>query len=214
MREHTHDLGKAVDLADVEKLELFLQKEIIYFIKNTVCHHLKAKGGVDEEQDEVCALCAVDHRVEVVSALEERESALLPADDGDGSLDLAQVLRRVPFDERADERALADLWRAHNGDQHRRRLHLRAVGQRHVQTLLLLVGVAGDGTQGAAARVECKGLVKGGSAKGGGGGIALPWHCAPCRACWLNGPCRHGSPAGQPPCRPASWPWQQHGDRA
>jgi hypothetical protein len=96
-------------------------------------HHLKAKGAVDHEEDEVGNLADVDHRVQVVIALDEREAAAFAGDDGDGPADLVQRLLRVPPDEGLEQRRLADARRAHDRDYHRRRqVRRRPVHERDV----------------------------------------------------------------------------------
>lgn len=99
--EHAHDFWEAVYLEDIEKLE---------------CLHFKPKRSVNEEEDQVCDLGNVNHRVEVVGALDKRESPLLARDDGDGTQWFLHIVASVSFDEGADQSCLADSGRADDGD--------------------------------------------------------------------------------------------------
>ena len=62
VRQDPHDLGEAVDLADVQELERF---------------HLEAVLAVDQQQDQVRGLGQVRHGVKIVRALVECQPAVL-----------------------------------------------------------------------------------------------------------------------------------------
>ena len=116
VREHAHHLGHAALLQQHQELERL---------------HLEAKGAVHHQQHQVRNLGGVDHAAEVLRALKQGEPPALAGDDGDGTANRADVLARVVLDEAADERALADAWRAM--DEHKERGWLK-----------LRVGVSGD----------------------------------------------------------------------
>lgn len=67
-------------LQNVQKLERF---------------NLKAIMCIDEQQYEIGDLANVDHGIDIVRTLEERESSCLAADHGDRTLDLGEVVLRV-----------------------------------------------------------------------------------------------------------------------
>ena len=71
VREDAHHPREPVCLQDVQELERL---------------HLEAVRRVREQQHQVRDLGDVDHRAQVVGALEERETSVLPRDDSDGTV--------------------------------------------------------------------------------------------------------------------------------
>lgn len=101
--------------------------------QGTTTHHLETIRAVDHEQDKVRDLPDVDHRVEVIVALNEGEALLLPTDDRDWPLYVVEGLLGVPPNERLHKCGLADTGRADHGDNDGRRLVIgRAVDERDV----------------------------------------------------------------------------------
>lgn len=72
-------------------------------------YHLKAKAGINHEEDQIGHLGAVDHGAEVIRALHEGEPALLAGDHGNGAVGVREGLAGESLDEGLDESGLADL---------------------------------------------------------------------------------------------------------
>ena len=115
------DCPTAMYLTNVEEFENF---------------HFEAEGGVDQDQDEVGHFGDVDHHVDVVRALQKSEPALFPGHDRHGALDVGDGLAREVLDQALQQRRLADLGRADDGDDDRRRLRRRSVDDRNSSPLL------------------------------------------------------------------------------
>jgi hypothetical protein len=79
-------------------------------------HHLESKRTIYHEQYQVSDFANVNHAVEVIVALDERQSSFLPADDGDRALGFVQRLFCVPSNETFEEGGFADPRRPDNGD--------------------------------------------------------------------------------------------------
>jgi len=101
MGKHTHDLGHAVHLADVQKLENL---------------HLEAVARVAEQQNQIGTLGHIDHGVDIVVALQQGDAALLGGHNGDGTLDLSDIRAGEALDQVLDQRRLAHFGRAHHGN--------------------------------------------------------------------------------------------------
>lgn len=147
-------------LQDVKELEGFLYEcERATEDQRRTTHHLETVRAVDHEQYEVRNLPDVDHGVEVVVALDEGEALLLPADDGDGPMNVVQSLLGVPPNKRLHERGLADTGRADHGDNDGRRLIIGcAVNERDVETCLIAFSSATPLFVCSPPRPGCKGL--------------------------------------------------------
>jgi hypothetical protein len=125
----------------------------------TRAHHLEPERAVDHEEDEVGDLADVDHRVQVVRALDDRQPPALARDDGDGPAEIRDGLLRVAPDEAPHERALSHARRADDGDDdRRRRVERRAVHERDVQPRLVALGRAPALDVRAPARARREGL--------------------------------------------------------
>ncbi len=106
-------------------------------------HHFKAIRAVNHQQDQIRNLRNVDHGVEVVVALQERDTFLLPADDGDGTLNLVEGLFGVSPDERLHQSGLSDSRRADDSNNSRWRLVIwRAVDQGDMEASLVAFSCA------------------------------------------------------------------------
>ena len=93
MREHSHDLRKAVKLEEIEKLKGI---------------HLESVARIDHEQHHVGHLRKVSHGVNVITgALEEGDPFVLPRNQRDGTLGVDQILPGINLDQRTDEKGLA-----------------------------------------------------------------------------------------------------------
>jgi len=79
-------------------------------------------------------------------------------DDGDGSVDVGEVLSGVVVDQGPNDRRLAHPGGTHYGHQHRRRLLGSAVDQRRVLLLLLLIQATARAPRGAGNRPQGKRL--------------------------------------------------------
>lgn len=158
--EYSDDLRKPMRLQDVEELESFLYgRERGTEDQRRTTYHLETVRAVDHEQDEVRNLPDVDHGVEVVIAFDEGEALLLPADDGDGPMNVVQSLLGVPPNEGLHERGLADAGRANHGDDDGRRLVIGcAVDEWDMETCLVALCSAAALLVCSPARFGCKSL--------------------------------------------------------
>lgn len=133
MRKYAHHLGKAMRLQDVQELKRF---------------HLKAKLGIDAQEDEVGDLGAIQHGGRIVGTFHQRDALLLPRNDRDGPNDVGEVVVGVHLDQASNQRRFAHALGSHHHHEGRRGLDLlgTTVLQRHILLLLRFVQVALNGS--------------------------------------------------------------------
>lgn len=160
MGEYSDNFREPMRLKDVKELEGFLYEcECRAQDQRRTTHHLETVRAVDHEQDEVRNLPDVDHGVEVIVALDEGEALLLPADDGDGPMNVVEGLLRVPPNQRLHKGGLADTGRTDHGNDDGRWLVIGcAVDKRDMKTCLIALCSATTLLVCSPARFGCKSL--------------------------------------------------------
>lgn len=61
-------------------------------------YHFKAKTSINHQQDKISDLGYINHRVHVVVTFHKCQTSLLATDNGDGALDLVQVVLGITLD--------------------------------------------------------------------------------------------------------------------
>ncbi len=74
--QDTHDFRHPMNLANIEELENF---------------HFKTETGVTQQEDQVGTFGNVDHTIDVVVALNQRDPALLRHNNRDWSIDIRHI---------------------------------------------------------------------------------------------------------------------------
>lgn len=110
-------------------------------IENT--HHLETVRPINHEQHQVGDLPNVDHRVQIVIALNKRKTLLLATDDRDGPLDMVKRLLGITSDQTLHQSCFPDSGRTNNGYDDRWRLVFRSsVNQRNMEASLVPLDVS------------------------------------------------------------------------
>jgi len=89
MSEYSHNIRKAMTLEEGKELKGF---------------HLEGQTGIDDEKDEICYFGQIDHRGEVIGALDDGDPLLFIGAEGDGPIDFINLVLGVVLDKRPDDR--------------------------------------------------------------------------------------------------------------
>ena len=74
--QNAHNLGHPMHLADVQELKYL---------------HLKTETGVDHQEDQICTFSYIDHAVDIIVALDQRNSSLLGGDDRNRTVNVGHI---------------------------------------------------------------------------------------------------------------------------
>lgn len=120
-------------------------------------HHFKAERAIQHQENKVCDLADVDHRIEIAITLDKCESPLLSCNHSDRTLGFGQCLLRISPDKAFEQSGLAYAWRPDDCDDDWWGFIIRcSVYKRNMKTSFITLDVSPGLAIGTSPRFWCK----------------------------------------------------------